>query len=111
MQAIIKGLEDDKLWSTLLQRADLDINAFETTFAQFAAAERTVEEFKEAKMEVAKLGVTSIEVESVAAVRGGVRQSRGHKDTQCYKCLGHGHTSYQCTQRMRCINCRRPQNS
>ena len=58
-------------------------------------------------MEVAWSGVRSIEVESIAAVRGGMRQSRGYKDTQCYKCLGYGHISYQCTQKMRCINCRK----
>ena len=37
VQAIIKGLENDKLPSTLLQIADLDINALVTTGA-FAAA-------------------------------------------------------------------------
>ena len=42
VHAIINRLEDDKLWSVLLQRADLDINVLETTYAQFAAAERTV---------------------------------------------------------------------
>ena len=46
-------LEDDKLWFTLLQEADLNINTLETTCAHFAAAERTVKEFKGAKMEVA----------------------------------------------------------
>ena len=40
VQVIIKRLEDDKLWFTLLQKADLDINAFETTCAQFTAAEK-----------------------------------------------------------------------
>ena len=79
-------VEDDKLRFTLLQKADLDINALETTCAHFAAAEKTVDKFKGAKMEVAWSGVRSIEIESIAAVRGGMRQSRRHKDTQCYKC-------------------------
>ena len=57
---------------TLLQKAYLDINALETTCAHFAAAEKTVDKFKGAKMEVAWSGVRSIEVESIAAVRGGI---------------------------------------
>ena len=95
------------MWFTWLQEADLNINALETTCAHFAAAERMVEKFEGAKMEVAGSGVRNIEVESIAAVRGGMRQSRRHKDTQCYKCLGYGHMSYQCTQIMRCINFRK----
>ena len=58
-------------------------------------------------MEVAWSGARSIEVESIAAVREEIRQYRGHKYTQCYKCLGYGPMSYQCTQRIRRINCRK----
>ena len=107
VHAIINGLEDDKLRSVLLQRADLDINVLETTCAQFAAAERTVGELRGAEMEVARSEVKGTGEESIAAVRGGLRQSVGSKDTQCYKCLGFGHMSYQCTQRIRCNNCRK----
>ena len=58
-------------------------------------------------MEVAKPGVKSTKDENTAAMRGGIRQYMESKDRQCYKCLGFGHMSYQCTLRMRCINCRK----
>ena len=80
---------------TLLQKADLAINAFESTCAHCVADEHTVEEFKGAKKEVVRSGVKSIEVESTAAVKGGMRQSIRQKYTQCYKCLRYEHISYQ----------------
>ena len=69
VHVIINGLEDDKLWSILLQRADLDINVLETTWAQFVAAERTVKELREAEVEVAKSDIKSSREENIAAVR------------------------------------------
>ena len=68
VHAIINGLEDDKLQSLLLQRADLDSNVLETTCAQFAA-ERTVGELRGAEMEVARSKVKGAGEESIAAVR------------------------------------------
>ena len=58
----------------------------ETTCAQFAAAERTVEELRGAEIKVARSEVKGAGEESIAAVRGGLRQSVGRQDTQCYKC-------------------------
>ena len=54
------------MWSILLQKVELDINALETSCAHFAVAEKTVEEFRGAKTKVARPGVKSIEVESIA---------------------------------------------
>ena len=52
---------------------------------QFAAAGRTAGELRGAEMEVARSEVKGTREESIAAVRGGLRQSVGRKDTQCYK--------------------------
>ena len=94
---MINGQEADKLRSILLRRADLDINILKTTYSQFSAAERTVAELRGAEIEVARSDVTAASEENIAAVRGGMKQSIGCKNMQCYKCLVYGHVSYQCT--------------
>ena len=82
VHAIINELENNKLQPILLQRADPDINILETICAQFAAAERSVGEHREAEIEAARSEVKNPNEENIAAVRGGALQRADHALTK-----------------------------